>query len=383
MTEKLYYTDAYLKDFSAKVLSCDSTDDGFSVVLDKTAFFPMGGGQGSDVGFINGVLVYDVREKDGKVFHLTKEKLGVGESVTCSVDFEARFKKMQMHTAEHIVSGVIHSLFGFDNVGFHLGSDGVTLDINGALSREDLDKVEDIANGAVYKNVPVTCRIISKEEIATLEYRSKLELTENVRVVTVEGYDNCACCAPHVSRTGEIGVIKLLDFIKYKGGVRIHMLAGWAALEDYRRKFTVLQAISNSLSAPPHDCDTEVERVLKELSLRDFELRSARGEIAKRLAASIEENDGNLVIYEKDFSIDELRTVATEAVKKIGGILVLLGGEEGNLKYVIASNTNDLKCLIPEINKALSGKGGGRPEMAQGSFACTSDEVRKYFLNSK
>lgn len=322
MTEKLYYTDAYLKDFSAKVLSCDSTDDGFSVVLDKTAFFPMGGGQGSDVGFINGVLVYDVREKDGKVFHLTKEKLGVGESVTCSVDFEARFKKMQMHTAEHIVSGVIHSLFGFDNVGFHLGSDGVTLDINGALSREDLDKVEDIANGAVYKNVPVTCRIISEEEIATLEYRSKLELTENVRVVTVEGYDNCACCAPHVSRTGEIGVIKLLDFIKYKGGVRIHMLAGWAALEDYRRKFAVLQAISNSLSAPPHDCDTEVERVLKELSLRDFELRSARGEIAKRLAASIEENDGNLVIYEKDFSIDELRTVATEAVKKIGGLLV-------------------------------------------------------------
>lgn len=379
MTEKLYYKDQYLKNFAATVLTCEKCDGGYLVTLDKTAFFPTGGGQSCDTGYIGECRVLEVTEQGREIFHRVCAPIEKGSTVTCNLDFDLRFERMQMHTAEHIVSGVIHSRFGYDNVGFHLGDDAVTLDVNGVLTREQLDWVEDTVNTAVFSNIPVECRFISETEINTLSYRSKLDLTEGVRVVTVEGYDSCACCAPHVATTGEIGIVKLLDFIKYKGGTRIRLLAGRRALLDYRIKFSTLLDISNTLSAPIHECDVEVKRVLDEMNAKDRRIKTLTLSIASGIAASVEATDGNAVVFAEGCSHDELRFIANATEGRVGGILVCLSGEENDYKYVISSATVDLRQKIKEINAALSGRGGGRAEMAQGSFYCPLDAIKEYF----
>ncbi|MBO4284392.1 MAG: alanyl-tRNA editing protein, partial [Clostridia bacterium] len=248
MTEKLYETDGSLFTFSATVLSCERAGDGYAVKLDRTAFFPGGGGQECDVGSLGGIPVSGASTSDGEVIHRTAAPLPVGSVVEGVVDAFVRFPRMQCHTAEHIVSGLIHARYGYDNVGFHLGCDEVTMDFNGELTREQLDEIEDLANRVVYSDVPVTVSFPSPEELPRLSYRSKLDLTENVRLVTVEGVDVCACCAPHVEKTGEIGLVRLLGFIRYKGGVRIRLVAGERALADYRARCRASQEISEMLS---------------------------------------------------------------------------------------------------------------------------------------
>ena len=213
MTEKLYYKDSYIKNFSAEVLSVEKIDNGFDVVLDKTAFFPEEGGQSADTGTIGYAGVFDVFERDGVVHHLTDISPCIGNN-ECSVDFDARFEKMQCHTAEHILCGIIHRLFGFDNVGFHLGEDEVTFDVSGVLTREELDRVESLANNVVFENILVETFFPKSDELDEIEYRAKLDLTEGVRLVKIGDVDTCACCAPHVAYTGEIGLIKILDFMK-------------------------------------------------------------------------------------------------------------------------------------------------------------------------
>ena len=225
MTQKLYYIDAYTKEFDAELISVTAAEGGFDVVLDRTAFFPEEGGQSADTGSIGGARVLDVYEQQGIIHHLT-DVSPEGKQVHCVLDFDSRFEKMQCHTAEHILCGIIHRIFGLDNVGFHLGADEVTFDVDGVLDRSQLDKVEEIANNVVFSNLSVRTYFPSSEELSSMEYRSKLDLTEGVRLVEVEGTDTCACCAPHVSRTGEIGLIKILDFMKHRGGTRIWMVAG-------------------------------------------------------------------------------------------------------------------------------------------------------------
>ena len=220
-TRKLYYESAYTRQFAARVLSCEKADGGWAVSLDATAFFPEEGGQSADTGTLGGTMVLDVRERDGVVTHLTDAPLPVGETVEGELDWAARFRKMQDHSGEHIVSGLVHARFGYDNVGFHLGTDGMTVDFSGELTRLQLDEIEDAANAVVWADKPVAACFPSAEELKTLDYRSKLDLTENVRLVTIPGVDVCACCAPHVSSTGQIGVIKLLDFMRHRGGTRI------------------------------------------------------------------------------------------------------------------------------------------------------------------
>ena len=199
MTEKLYYIDAYIKEFSATVTDVITDSRGVALVLDRTAFFPEEGGQSADTGYIAGARVTDARERDGVIYHYVDKPLEVGTKAECKIDFADRFEKMQCHTAEHIISGAIHKTFGLDNVGFHLGATEVTMDVNGYLTRDQLDEVEMIVNRAVFDNVAVKTYFPSVEELSSINYRSKLDLTENVRIVEVEGYDLCACCAPHVA----------------------------------------------------------------------------------------------------------------------------------------------------------------------------------------
>ena len=380
MTEKLYYTDAYTSRFSATVLSCEPEGDLFAVTLDRTAFFPEEGGQYADTGYIGNVRVLDAKERDVIIYHITREPVTVGAVLECGIDFADRYEKMQCHTAEHIISGLIHKYFGFDNVGFHLGDDYVTMDISGVLSRAELDMIEDMANDAVFENVAVTAIFPTAQELPSLEYRAKLDITENVRIVNIDGYDSCACCAPHVARTGECGLIKILDTEKLRGGLRMYITAGRRALAYFRALFGSAGEISKQLSVPKEEIADGVARLGEALAEERAAFKSYRLSSVKARAAGVEPTAGNLVLYLGDLEGEELRIFASEAHSRVGGILVLLGGSEGAYKYVIASDTTDLRAASRDINTALGGRGGGSPTMIQGTFTAALSEIEKYFL---
>lgn len=377
-TEKLYYENAYISDFYASVISTQSIDGGYDVILDKTAFFPEEGGQSADTGYIAESRVLNVYEKDGVIHHITDTEPTLGEH-WCSVDFDSRFEKMQCHTAEHILCGIIHSLFGFDNVGFHLGDDEVTFDVSGVLDRDQLDRVEEMANEVVFSNIQVEAFFPPERRLPYIKYRSKLDIAEGVRLVRIGEVDICACCAPHVSSTGEIGIIKILDFMKHRGGTRIWMTAGKRALIDYRRRYENIKKISGMLSAPQSDVAVTLEGYISDCEEMKAALKSARLKIAELYAMTVEPTEGNLVILLPDLTIPELIAFSNIANKRVGKITVALSGSDGDYKYVISSSSVDLSTLSKDINAALCGRGGGRAEMLQGSFATALDEIRKYF----
>ncbi len=382
MTEKLYYKDAYIKEFEATVTEITELFGKLAVILDKTAFFPEEGGQSADGGYIGSSRVLDVRERSGEIYHIVDAPLEVGRIYSCSLDFKERFEKMQCHTAEHIISGAIHRLHGLDNVGFHLGASEVTMDINGVLTRQQLDEIELIANKAVFDNVEVKAYFPSSDELKSLKYRSKLELYENVRIVDVEGYDTCACCAPHVARTGEIGLIKILDFEKHRGGIRINIAAGYRALMDYRVKYSNVQKISALFSEPQPTVANATEAFLRSYEEQKAKLKAMGLANAALEARLILETPDSLVRYYPDMSMDELRELVNRAKHKVGGILVALTGKDGDLKYIMTSESIELSPIYKKINADLYGRGGGRDNMIQGSFGATLDIVVEYFSNN-
>ena len=377
-TEKLYYENAYISAFAANVVDVNLTDKGYDVILDKTAFFPEEGGQSSDTGYIGDARVSYVYEKEGVIHHMTDKRPSLGEK-QCTLDFAHRFEKMQCHTAEHILCGIIHRLFGLDNVGFHLGDDEVTFDINGVLTREELDRVEVIANNAVFSNWPIETIFPSADELAKIEYRSKLDITEGVRLVKIATVDTCACCAPHVSYTGEIGIIKILDFMKHRGGTRIWMVAGKRALRDYAARYDNIKKISGMLSTPQSEVAATLCSYMTESDGCRASLKAARLKIAELEAERVEPTDKSKVFVLSDFTIPELIAFSNIANKRVGGITVAVSGSEGDYKYVISSESIDLRAMTKDINSTLGGRGGGRPEMIQGSFATTLDEIKAYF----
>lgn len=379
MTEKLYYSDAYICKFSATVYSCEASGDLYDVVLDKTAFFPEEGGQYSDRGTLGTAKVLRVKENNGIIHHYTDLPLEVGSEVLGKIDFDERYEKMQCHTGEHILSGIIHSLFGLDNVGFHLGADEVTMDINAPLTREQLDKVERLANEVIYKNVEVTATFPTPDELSGMEYRSKLDLYENVRIIKIGEYDSCACCAPHVKYTGEIGVIKILDFAKLRGGIRIFITAGRRALRVFDEYYKTLQSASELLSLPKLEIVGGVSKLMGDLSELKNAYASYRMSVLEKQAKALLYTDESRIISLDGASVPELIAFSNAARDKTGGILVLLSGTDGDYKYVISSGTADLRKMAPEINKRLLGRGGGKPEMIQGSFSCSYKEIEKYF----
>lgn len=378
-TEKLYHVDSYMKSFTATVISCERDSDGYAVVLDKTAFFPEEGGQYADKGTLSGIEVFDVTEKDGVIYHKITSSVEVGATVCGVIDFDERFEKMQCHTAEHILSGIIHREFGLNNVGFHLGKEDVTMDISAPLTKEQLNTVETMANEAIWANVKVNVLYPAPAELEAMQYRSKIDFLDGVRVVVIDGYDSCACCAPHVSHTGEIGIVKILDAEGLRGGMRIHITAGRRAFAIYSKMQDTLSRISRTVSLPRLEVCEGVERLAKENERLSLEYKRARLQNFEREGDLVAPTEKNLVLFFADASYDELRAVANRAVKKIGGMLVLLAGEEGNYKFVCASCTQDVKAQMPKINTALKGKGGGNSSMSQGSFSASKKEIEKFF----
>lgn len=379
MTEKLYYQDPYLFSFRATVRSCTESAKGFEVILDRSAFFPEEGGQYADSGLLGGINVIDVQEKDGEIVHLLESPIPVGCEAIGQIEERQRLRKMQNHTGEHIVSGLFHSLYGLNNVGFHLGNEDVTIDLSGELTRADLDRVEALANEAIWKNLPVLATFPSPDALSALEYRSKLDLTENVRIVTIPGYDVCACCAPHVRYTGEVGQIKLLDFARYKGGVRIHMLCGMDALDDYRLKYTSVAAISAKLTAPQAEVAEAVDRLSAELQEKKQQILALQSALADCLLDATPDAPETLIFFENRLDMPIRRKLINAAAEKCTRLAALFCGNDADgYTYLIGSATINLKEWSRTLHDTLGGRGGGSPTMIQGSLPVSRDKIEEF-----
>lgn len=382
MTEKLYYTDSHIKRFQAQVVSCTARADGWAIELDKTAFFPEGGGQPGDIGYIGSIQVTDTHEVDGRILHYTDGPVDVGSTVTGEIDWLTRFRRMQNHSGEHIVSGLICALHGLNNVGFHIGAQDVTIDFDGELTRRDIDEIELRANLALAENLPVETFFPSPEALKTINYRSKIELDSNIRIVKIGDYDTCACCAPHVKHTGQIGIIKLLDFSRHRGGIRIHMLCGLDALDDYSMRLRATSEISAMLSAKQNETPLHVRRVLDELESMKCTVAALKRRLVEFKISAISTAHGNLCLFEPELDPDSLRELACAASKLCGGVCAAFRGSEGQWKYVIASTEVDLTRFSGAINAAIGGRGGGRRELLQGSASFDMDSIKSYFENT-
>lgn len=376
MTEQLYYIDSYKDEFSATVKECKQNGERFYTVLDKTAFFPEGGGQSGDRGEIDGVSVLDTVEIDGKIFHITEKAFEIGKSVIGKVDFKTRFSNMQNHSGEHIVSGLACRLFNCNNVGFHLSDDDVTIDYDVPLNAEQIELLEQKANETVFKNIPIVCSFPSSETLEKTDYRSKKELLGKIRLVEIPGIDICACCAPHVNFTGEIGIIKLLDAKNYKGGVRIHMLCGQRALEDYKTRYKQDYKISSLLSANQYELAPAVEGKLQEIENLKKQKVFLENSILENLAKNFEPTDKNAVVFTQ-LSPDAIRNFVTLAGDKCKGVLLALTGNDNEgYRYCAFYKGDDFKEKIAFINSRLNGRGGGKPPLASGTLNSKAEEIK-------
>ena len=367
MTERLY-DNSKLTTFEATVTSCYPAGKYYEVTLERSAFFPEGGGQKGDVGLIDSVKVLDTYEKNGEVVHKCTAPIEAGMQVCGEVDADIRLRRMQNHSGEHLLMGLIHRKTGFENVGFHLGSDDVTLDLDGVIPTETLIECEFLANKAIAADLPVTISYPDSESLKTLEYRSKLEMTENVRIVTIEGVDVCACCAPHVASTGQIGIIKVLSAESYKGGTRLHILCGLDAFELIRNRMDELSAISRLLSAKPEKILEQTKRLIDENDALKRQLADIEQRKAARIISSLSNSTrGSFCVFTEGLNTASMRDIANEAVKMTDGAAGIFCKTENGWNYIIASDSLPLRSMSAQINSALNGKGGGSDKMLQGS----------------
>ena len=376
--EKLYEENAFLAQFEAQVVSCEKGKNGYDVALDRTAFYPEGGGQPWDTGMLGGVSVLEVHERDGRVIHTCAAPLAVGERVMGEIDWERRFDLMQQHSGEHIVSGLAHARWGCDNVGFHLGSQVVTIDLNVELDEGQLEELEEAANQYLWQDRPVEITYPAPEELEKLDYRSKKELTGRVRIVTFPGADCCACCGTHVASAGQVGVVKLLSVQKFRQGVRIELVCGGRALRYVNQIAAQNHQVSNLLSAKPFETGAAVRRLLEEngaLKSRVLTLEEARfAQLAGQYAGA-----GDVVLFEPGLSPDALRRLCDAVLHACGGLCACFSGEEGAYHYAIGQLGADLRPFVKKLNGALNGRGGGKPEFVQGAVQAARSEIEAFF----
>ena len=382
MTEKLFYQDSHRSTFTAIVQEVRPSGNGYEIILDRTAFFPEGGGQSSDTGSLGGVSVSDVQEIDGKIIHYTDGPLVEGTEVEGCIDWTERFSKMQQHTGEHIVSGQIQNIYGYHNVGFHLGTDSVTLDFNGVVPKEKLHEIEQLANEAVAKNLPVQVLYPTDEELSKISYRSKIEIEGQVRIVVIDGYDVCACCAPHVKKTGEIGLIKLVGMQNYKGGVRISMLCGFRALEDYYQKEKNNREIAVMLSAKEYETAVEVERLQEELAMKKAKIAELERKFLEQKVETLDISGEIVCLFEETDPVMTRELVNLLLKKGAKMAAVFSGNEREGYRYVLGSRSLDVRKNGKLLNEAFHGRGGGKPEMVQGTVQGKREEIEA-FLNCR
>lgn len=376
---KLFYEDPLLRVFSAKVLSCDPLKTGYSVSLDRTAFYPEGGGQPADHGFLGGAAVTDVQERDGVIFHNVDKPLEIGETVTGTLDWDRRFDHMQQHSGEHILSGILCRDYHCDNVGFHMGADTVTIDYNTVLSWDQVIEAERRANAVLADDRPVEITFPSREELHTMEYRSKKELTGQVRIVAFPGADCCACCGTHVLRAGQVGLVKVLSIQNFRNGVRIEIICGGRALRLFSKVYDQNRIAAQLLSVKMNTTADAVARVLEELSEAKRRISNLEDQMfsaqAEKYAGS-----GDCLLVEEPMRPDAVRKLADAVAKRCGGLCAVFSGGDGKYHYaLVCTDGGDLRGLVNDLNTTLNGRGGGRNGFAQGSVQADGDQIRCFW----
>lgn len=378
-TRKLYYEDVYIKEFIARVLECRECKKGYEIVLDQTAFYPEGGGQPCDLGTLDTVEVLDVQEKAGEIIHYTKEAIEPGKEVTGKIDWDRRFDLMQQHSGEHIVSGLVHEAYGYNNVGFHMGSDVITVDLSGMLNEAQLAEIEAETNRKIWENSPVEIIYPEREELDKLDYRSKKELTGQVRLVRFPGSDLCACCGTHVTHTGEIGAVKLLTVENFHEGIRLTMICGKRVMDYLNMVNDQNRQISVQLSAKIGETAAAVARLQDE----NFRLKGQLSHMFNELCtaeAQKWEGAGSVLLFYDGLEADQVRRMTDAVMQKCSGCCAVFSSNgDGSYKYAIGELNGDLRQFTKEMNTALNGRGGGKPFFVQGSVKAAEEEIRQFF----
>ena len=378
-TEKLYYADPFLKEFTATVLDCQAGKNGYTVTLDRTAFYPEGGGQPADHGTLDGAAVTDVHEKNGVIFHNVDRAVEIGKTVSGSIDWARRFDHMQQHSGEHICSGLICGRYGCDNVGFHMGTDIVTIDFNADIPWEELLEIEGQANRYIQEDHPIDIQFHRGAELDAIDYRSKKPLEGDVRIVAFPGADCCACCGTHVLRSGQVGLVKFLSVQKFREGVRIELLCGQRALDYLSRTWEQAKTIGQHLSVKPVDAVAAVERLEGELSALKMRCAGLEEAVFTGIAAE-QAGKGNVLLFQPPMKPDSVRKLADAVSKACGGLAAVFAGEGSHYAYALGrADGQDISAAVKALNGALHGRGGGRNGFAQGSVEAAQSAIEAFF----
>lgn len=378
-TIRIYETDSHARRLQARVLSCEESENGWLVELDRTIFYPTGGGQPCDMGTLGGADVTETLLRGETVLHRCTAALPVGADVTGEIDWARRLDLMQQHSGEHLVSGLIHARFGYENVGFHMGTDFVTIDFSGMLGPDDLAAVEAEANEWIWKNIPIRITWPSPDELAAIPYRSKKELTGQVRIVTIPDVDICACCGTHVSNTGEIGFVKIFSCVKFHDGVRLEILCGRRALQYMSALVEQNRRVSGLLSAKPLQTADAAARLLEAEAALKFRAAQLEEQVFAQKAQALA-GAGNVLLFEPPMTPDSVRRLTDLVMTACGGrAAVFAGSDAEGYKYAVGEADGDLRQLVKELNAELHGRGGGKPFFAQGSVAASRAGIEAFF----
>lgn len=388
-TKKLFDADAYLCEFDAEVVACEKAEgkEGiYKLVLEETAFFPEAGGQSPDKGIIHlaedkekAAEVVDVQiDKENIIYHYVDKEFEKGSKVHGILDFEHRYSHMQQHTGEHIYSGLVNKIKGYNNVGFHLSDSIVTMDYDGVLTMDEVRSIEKMANDCIYKNLDVLCEFPSEEELKNIKYRSKKELSGDIRIVTIPGYDVCACCAPHVHKTGEVGILKVMSCENYKGGVRLSILCGSRALEAFSNKQDALSEVAHILECSQESAAENTRRIMNEVSRLKGELAAARTELMNVKIEAVEKSLENVIMFTEAVPANIIRNAVNKLVAEHAGICAIFNGnDEEGYQYIIGSAQKDVREAGNLLKEKFNARGGGSPKMVQGSVQAGSSQIKE------
>lgn len=385
-TQKYYEADAYRREADAVILAAEPDGrGGGKLALDGTVFYPEGGGQPADHGTLTlpdgaRLTVTDVHEQGGVIWHRVDalpDTAAPGTAVTGRIDWAWRFDKMQQHTGEHILSGILHQMFGAENVGFHIGSDAVRMDTSVPISAEGLREAELAANRIIWQNLPVLITYPTREELARMTYRSKKEIEGQVRIVTIPGADVCACCGTHTAATGAVGQIKILAAENYKGGVRLSIVCGERALLAAQAMRQRQADIGALLSAKPSETAHAVHRVYDEYTALKFAHFGLCSELFDALAAQVAPGADAIRIV-PGLDPDGLHRLAARLSEATTGLCAALTANEKGTGYCLAQAGGDVRALTKALNTALNGRGGGKPGICQGSCAAAPEQVETF-----
>ena len=375
-TRKLYYEDSSLTEFTAQVVSCRRDGETFVVRLDRTAFYPTGGGQACDLGRLEDAAVTDVWEEGEAVFHRCEKPLETGSTVRGTIDWARRLDLMQQHTGEHILSGLIFEEYGYHNTGFHVGAQVMEVDFDGPIPAEKIAELERKANEAVWADLELHCFYPSPEELPHVKYRTKRALPWPVRIVRIPGVDSCACCGVHVKRTGQVGLVKILSCTKFHQGIRLEMVCGGRAYEYMRKIFEENRQVAQLLSAKMPETFEAVKKLSEAHSAEKGRVVGLQRRVFEAIAARYA-GKGRVLHFEEGLTGGEIRELADRIAQVSGTAVVCSGTDETG--YGICLIGPDARTLGTAAMTALNGRGGGKPDAFQGSVKAARDQIGEFF----